>query len=117
MTSTNELEEFIKWSYPRDIVEVDDEDFLNELSMEMQCLLHECKTISKDVLSTYLEKITISRRLSLIHLFRILTGIAKTNFEIFFSHHLVQKINKHLIINTILKLVPWSNTINLDQEW
>jgi hypothetical protein len=93
MTSTNELEEFIKWSYPRDIVEVDDEDFLNELSMEMQCLLHECKTISKDVLSTYLEKITISRRLSLIHLFRILTGIAKTNFEIFFSHHLVQKIN------------------------
>jgi len=94
MTSTNELEEFIKWSYPRDIVEVDDEEFLNEVSLEMECLLDKCKIISKESISNYLEKITKDRRLSLIHLFRILTGIAKTNFEIFFSHYLVQKIDK-----------------------
>ena len=58
MTSTNELEEFIKWSYPRDIVEVDDEEFLNEVSLEMECLLDKCKIISKESISNYLEKIT-----------------------------------------------------------
>ena len=89
MASTNELEEFIKWSYPIDIVEVDDEGFLNEVSLEMECLLHECTIISKESLVDYLNKITKNRRVSLIHLFRILTGIAKTNFEIFFTHWIV----------------------------
>ena len=98
MTSTNELEEFIKWSYPIDIVEVDDEGFLNEVSLEMECLLHECTIISKESLVDYLNKITKNRRVSLIHLFRILTGIAKTNFEIFFTHWIVEKTDNAKII-------------------
>ena len=119
MTEIYEFEEFIKWSYPIDIVEIDDEDFLNEISLELKCLLEDCTSISSESIEKYLEKLPITRKISVIHLFRILTGIAKTNFEIFFTHWLVEKLNgsEFSIVESNRGKRPFAlRTVVLDQE-
>lgn len=119
MTEIYEFEEFIKWSYPIDIVEIDDEDFLNEISLEQKCLLGDCTSISSESIEKYLEKLPITKKISVIHLFRILTGIAKTNFEIFFTHWLVEKLkgSEFSIVKNNRGKRPFAlRTLVLDQE-
>ncbi len=86
-------EEFFRWITPIDIVDNDDEEkeIHKEIFSEISCLLKECPVIERKELEQYVQELTIMRRESLIKLFRILTGTAKTNFEIFFAWYLIKK--------------------------
>lgn len=92
VTDKQTFEDFIKWSFPGDIVENEKDEPLKEVEAELICLLGEISNIDKNNLIGYLENLPLDRRVPLFYLFRILTGTASINFKIFFSHWMVNNI-------------------------
>ena len=84
MISKEDFEDFMLWSYPTDIIEKESEDFEQKLVSELECLLNETKSITKEALKEYVVNLPIERRKSTTQLFRVLTGISRINFEISF---------------------------------
>ena len=107
-----DYEEFFQWLYPFDIVSdmSRNAEYL-ELDQELTCLITDCKNINQNDISKYIAKLPESRRLSLIRLFRIMTGVAKTNFQIFFTWDLV----KDNLIN--VKFIPMKNKSKLTKTF
>lgn len=94
MIDRERFEDFMLWSYPTDIIKIENDNFQQNLTGELDCLFNEIDEISKERLVKYFKTLSIERRKSLTQLFRILTGVSRINFEISFLHRVNLKKNQ-----------------------